>query len=51
VKDRIEKIFEQATTDIAKAHELKAELDKWNVYKEYEDRFLDLFKKAKDKDN
>jgi hypothetical protein len=33
------------------ANELKAELDKWNVYKEYEDRFLDLFKKAKDKSN
>lgn len=51
VKEKIEKIFEQAKTDIAKAHELKAELDKWNVYKEYEDRFLDLFKKTKDKSN
>jgi len=49
VKERIEKIFEQAKTDIVKANELKAELDKWNVYKEYEDRFLDLFKKTKDK--
>jgi proteasome assembly chaperone (PAC2) family protein len=51
VKAKIEKIFEQVKTDISKAGELKAELDKWNVYKEYEDRFLDLFKKAKDKDN
>ena len=25
--------------------------DKWNAYKEYEDRFLDLFKKTKDKRN
>lgn len=51
VKEKIEKLFEQAKTDISKANELKAELDKWNVYKEYEDRFLDLFKKAKDKGN
>jgi hypothetical protein len=26
-------------------------LDKWNVYTDYEDRFLDLFRKNKDKDN
>jgi transcription antitermination factor NusG len=51
VKEKIEKLFSQARTDIAKANELKAELDKWNVYKEYEDRFLDLFKKAEDKGN
>jgi hypothetical protein len=49
VKEKIEKLFTQANTDISKANELKAELDKWNVYKEYEDRFLDLFKKTKDK--
>ena len=48
MKDKIEKLFEQAKTDITKANELKAELDKWNVYKEYEDRFLDLFRKPKD---
>lgn len=51
VKEKIEKLFTQAKTDISKANELKKELDKWNVYKEYEDRFLDLFKKTKDKDN
>jgi len=51
VKERIDKLFEQAKLDIKKANELKAELDKWNVYKEYEDRFLDLFKKAKGKGN
>jgi proteasome assembly chaperone (PAC2) family protein len=51
VKDKIEKLFEQAKTDIAKANELKAELDRWNVYKEYEDRFLDLFRKKKGKGN
>jgi hypothetical protein len=51
VKEKIEKLFLQAKTDISKANELKSELDKWSVYKEYEDRFLDLFKKAKGKNN
>lgn len=51
VKEKIEKLFTQAKSDASKANELKAELDKWNVYKEYEDRFLDLFRKKKDKDN
>lgn len=51
VKDNIEKLFQEAKTDIAKARQLKAELDKWNVYREYEDRFLDLFKKSKEKNN
>ena len=51
VKEKIEKLFTQANMDISKANELKAELDNWNVYKEYEDRFLDLFRKGKDKNN
>lgn len=51
VKERIDKLFEQAKLDITKANELKTELDKWNAYKEYEDRFLDLFKNKKEKDN
>jgi proteasome assembly chaperone (PAC2) family protein len=51
MKAKIEKLFEESRTDISKARELKSELDKWNVYKEYEDRFLDLFKKTKDKGN
>jgi proteasome assembly chaperone (PAC2) family protein len=51
VKDKIEKLFEEAESDIRRANELKLELDKWNAYKEYEDRFLDLFKKSKDKSN
>ncbi|MCM8779323.1 MAG: PAC2 family protein [Candidatus Omnitrophica bacterium] len=44
-QEKIEKLFEEAKKDISKANELKKELDRWNVYKEYEDRFLDLFKK------
>jgi uncharacterized protein len=51
IKENVERLFVQAKTDISKANELKAELDKWNVYKEYEDRFLDLFKKKKQEDN
>ena len=51
VKERIEKLFEEARQDITKANELKAQLDQWNVYKEYEDKFLDLFKKTKEKGN
>ncbi|MDI6759091.1 MAG: PAC2 family protein [Candidatus Omnitrophota bacterium] len=51
VKDKIEKLFNEAKTDVTKANELKEELDRWNIYKEHEDRFLDLFKKKKKKDN
>ncbi|MFA4889057.1 MAG: PAC2 family protein [Candidatus Omnitrophota bacterium] len=51
VKMKIEGLFEQARQDIAKATVLKAELDKWNAYKEYEDRFLDLFRKSKEQGN
>lgn len=47
IKDKIEKLFILAKTDISRARDLKFELDKWNVYKEYEDRFLDLFKNTK----
>jgi proteasome assembly chaperone (PAC2) family protein len=51
VKEKIENLFAEAKSDIKKAGQIKAELDKWNVYKEYEDRFLDLFKQKKEKDN
>jgi hypothetical protein len=47
-REKIEKFFKDAQKDITSASKLKDELDRWNVYKEYEDRFLDLFKK-KDK--
>ncbi len=51
VKEKIEKLFQESQLNISKANELKVELDKWNVYKEYEDRFLDLFRKNMDKGN
>jgi proteasome assembly chaperone (PAC2) family protein len=44
-KDRLEQLFDQAEKDRSKAFELKQELDRLDVFKEYEDRFLDLFKK------
>lgn len=51
IKEKVDQLFLAAQKDISKAGELKVELDKWNVYKEYEDRFLDLFKKRKDSSN
>jgi predicted ATP-grasp superfamily ATP-dependent carboligase len=48
-RENIDYLFAQAEQDISKAAQLKEELDRWNVYKEYEDRFLDLFKKEKGK--
>lgn len=42
---RIEQLFGQARQDRSGAYELKRELDRLGVYAEYEDRFLDLFKK------
>jgi len=42
---RIEDLFEQAVRDRSKAFELKQELDRLGAFKDYEDRFLDLFKK------
>ena len=43
---RIEELFEAAREDRSRALELKAELDRHDVFKRYEDRFLDLFRKA-----
>jgi hypothetical protein len=43
---RIEDLFQQAARDRSKAFELKQELDRLGVFKDYEDRFLDLFKKS-----
>jgi proteasome assembly chaperone (PAC2) family protein len=45
-RGRIERMFEEAAKDRSKAFELKQELDRLGAFKDYEDRFLDLFKKA-----
>lgn len=44
-QQRIDRLFEQAAQDRSKAFELKRELDRLGIFQEYEDRFLDLFKK------
>lgn len=41
---RIEELFARAAGDRSKAFELKRELDRLGLFKQYEDRFLDLFK-------
>lgn len=41
---RIEELFAKAAEDRSKAFELKQELDRLGLFKQYEDRFLDLFK-------
>jgi len=46
VMERIEKLFQEAKADKKKAMELKRELDRWDLYKVYEDRFLDLFRES-----
>lgn len=51
IRKKIERLFEESKKDITKASELKKELDQWNIYKEYEDRFLDLFRKPKKQNN
>jgi hypothetical protein len=45
-KEKIERLFREAKKDLSKARELKTELDRWDIYKEYEDKFLDLFRKG-----
>jgi proteasome assembly chaperone (PAC2) family protein len=44
-QQRIETLFELARRDRSRAYELKQELDRLGVFADYEDRFLDLFKK------
>ena len=44
IMEKIENLFQEAKTDREKAYDLKDELDRWNLFKFYEDRFLDLFK-------
>ncbi len=49
-REKIEQLFKEAQGDVTKAAKLKEELDHWNVYKEYEDKFLDLFRNKDKKD-
>lgn len=45
-RERIELMFDEAATDRRAAMRLKSELDRLGVFPEYEDRFLDLFRRA-----
>lgn len=44
-REEIEEMFDEVERGDLKPVKLKKELDKWGVYKAYEDRFLDLFRK------
>lgn len=44
-EERVERLFAQAAADRSKAYELKQELDRLQVFRDYEDRFLDLFQR------
>lgn len=43
-RQRLESLFDAAADDRCRAYELKRELDRLEVFPEYEDRFLDLFR-------
>jgi proteasome assembly chaperone (PAC2) family protein len=45
-KVRIERLFDEAKLDRGKAQLLKLELDRLGVFRDYEDRFLDLFRRG-----
>ena len=42
-RDYIEELFEQAGHNLARAPELVAELNRWGLFAEYQDRFFALF--------
>jgi proteasome assembly chaperone (PAC2) family protein len=44
-RQQLDALFEEARKDRSKAYVLKRELDRLNVFKDYEDRFLDLFRR------
>ena len=44
---RINELFRKVSSGESEPQELKAELDRWNLFEEYEDRFLDIFKKKR----
>ncbi|MBD3240345.1 MAG: hypothetical protein GF331_07150 [Chitinivibrionales bacterium] len=50
VMERIEQLFQIVEKDHSRAPELKSELDRWNLYELYENRFLDIFDEDKNKD-
>jgi len=45
-RSHIEALFEKAQRDLSCASELASELRRWNLFREYQDRFFSLFKKS-----
>ncbi len=43
-RNHIEDLFQQVGNDISRASELVAELNRWDVFPEYQDRFFTLFR-------
>jgi len=44
---RIDDLFRKVSSGESEPHELQAELDRWNLFEEYEDRFFNIFKKKR----
>ena len=44
---RIDELFERVSRGESEPRELKAELDRWDLFDEYEDRFFAIFKKRR----
>ena len=44
---RIDELFRKVSSGESEPSELKAELDRWNLFEEYEDRFFTIFKKRR----
>jgi len=44
---RIDELFRKVSRGESEPRELKAELDRWNLFDEYEDKFFDIFKKRR----
>jgi len=44
---RIEDLFRKVTKGEAEPRELREELERWNLFEEYEDRFLTIFRKRR----
>ncbi|MFW5775503.1 MAG: PAC2 family protein [Chitinivibrionales bacterium] len=49
--EKIEQLFARVRKDRSRAQELKEELDKWDLYALYEDRFLNLFRSTQESES
>ncbi len=44
---KIDELFSKVSSGESEPHELQAELERWNLFAEYQDRFLAIFKKRR----